>query len=88
MFTAAYLAETIRGGLQAIPRGQYEAASAMGLTYWQTVRKISMPQALRIVVAPLVNTFISIFMDTSLVTIVSLYDRTGGLRLALGVPKW
>ncbi len=88
LFTAAYLAETIRGGLQAIPRGQYEAAAAMGLTYWQTVRKISLPQALRIVVAPLVNTFISTFMDTSLVTIVSLYDLTGALRLALGDPNW
>lgn len=88
LFTAAYLAETVRGGLQAIPGGQYEAAAAMGLTYWQTVRKISLPQALRIVVAPLVNTFIGTFMDTSLVTIVSLYDLTGALRLALGDPNW
>lgn len=88
LFTAAYLAETIRGGLQAIPGGQYEAAAAMGLGYWQTVRKVSLPQALRIVVAPLVNTFISTFMDTSLVTIVSLYDLTGALRLALGDPNW
>lgn len=88
LFTAAYLAETIRGGLQAIPSGQYEAAAAIGLTYWQTVRKITLPQALRIVVAPLVNTFIGTFMDTSLVTIVSLYDLTGALRLALGDPNW
>ena len=88
LFTAAYLAETIRGGLQAIPSGQYEAAAAIGLSYWQTVRKISLPQALRIVVAPLVNTFIGTFMDTSLVTIVSLYDLTGALRLALGDPNW
>lgn len=88
LFTAAYLAETIRGGLQAIPGGQYEAAAALGLGYWQTVRKITLPQALRIVVAPLVNTFISTFMDTSLVTVVSLYDLTGALRLALGDPNW
>jgi general L-amino acid transport system permease protein len=88
LFTAAYLAETIRGGLQAIPKGQYEAAAAMGLGYWQTVRKIVLPQALRIVVAPMVNTFIGTFMDTSLVTVVSLYDLTGALRLALGDPNW
>lgn len=88
LFTAAYLAETIRGGLQAIPKGQYEAAASMGLGYWQTVRKIILPQALRIVVAPMVNTFISTFMDTSLVTVVSLYDLTGALRLALGDPNW
>lgn len=88
LFTAAYLAETIRGGLQAIPKGQYHAASALGLGYWQATGSIILPQALRIVVAPMVNTFISTFMDTSLVMVVSLYDLTGALKLALGDPSW
>jgi general L-amino acid transport system permease protein len=71
MFTAAYLAEVIRGGLQAIPRGQIEAAQSLGLSYWQTMRKIVLPQALRVVIPPIVNTFISMFKDTSLVAIVT-----------------
>jgi general L-amino acid transport system permease protein len=88
LFAAAYLAEIIRGGMQAIPKGQYEAAAAIGLSYWQTVRKVLLPQALRKVVPPLVNTFISMFKDTSLVVIVSLYELTGALRLALGDANW
>lgn len=88
LFAAAYLAEIIRGGLQAIPKGQYEAAAAIGLSYWQMVRKVLLPQALRNVVPPLVNTFISMFKDTSLVVIVSLYELTGALRLALGDANW
>src|SRR5436190_17965144 len=73
LFAAAYLAETVRGGLQAIPKGQIEAAASLGLTYWQTQRKIVLPQALAIVVPAVMNNFIAIFKDTSLVTIVSLY---------------
>lgn len=83
LFAAAYLAEVIRGGLQAIPKGQIEAAATLGLSYWQTQRKIVLPQALAIVVPSIMNSFISIFKDTSLVTIVSLYELTGALGLAL-----
>ncbi|MBK9137061.1 MAG: amino acid ABC transporter permease [Betaproteobacteria bacterium] len=88
LFTAAYLAEVIRGGLQALPKGQVEAAQALGMTYWQTQRKIVLPQALRLVVPAIVNTFIGAFKDTSLVTIVSLYDLTGAVQLALGDADW
>ena len=88
-FAAAYLAEVIRGGLQAVPAGQYEAAAALGLSYWQAQRKIILPQALRNVVPGLVNSFISTYKDTSLVTIVGLYDLTGALSLALrGDAEW
>ncbi len=83
LFAAAYLAETVRGGLQAVPKGQIEAAATLGLTYWQTQRKIVLPQALAIVVPAVMNNFIAIFKDTSLVTIVSLYELTGALGLAL-----
>ena len=88
LFTAAYLAEVVRGGLQAVPKGQVEAAQSLGLNYWQTQRKIVLPQALRIVVPSIVNTFIGAFKDTSLVTIVSLYDLTGAVQLALGDADW
>jgi general L-amino acid transport system permease protein len=89
LFAAAYLAEVIRGGLQAIPRGQIEAAATLGLSYWQTQRKIVLPQALAMVVPSIVNSFISIFKDTSLVSIVSLYDLTGSLDLAINPdPNW
>lgn len=84
LFAAAYLAEVIRGGLQAIPRGQLEAAATLGLSYWQTQRKIVLPQALAIVVPSIMNSFISVFKDTSLVSIVSLYELTGAMDLAIG----
>ena len=83
LFAAAYMAEVMRGGLQAIPRGQLEAAATLGLSYWQTQRRVVLPQALAIVVPGLMNNFIGIFKDTSLVTIVSLYELTGALGLAL-----
>jgi general L-amino acid transport system permease protein len=83
LFWAAYLAEIVRGGLQAIPKGHLEAADSLGLTYWQAQRKVVLPQALAIVVPAMVNNFIAIFKDTSLVTIVSLYELTGSLGLAL-----
>jgi len=83
LFAAAYMAEVIRGGLQAIPKGQVEAAESLGLSYWQTQRKIVLPQALAMVVPGIMNNFIAIFKDTSLVTIVSLYELTGSLGLAL-----
>src|SRR5450830_26614 len=83
LFAAAYSAEVIRGGLQAIPKGQVEAAATLGLSYWQTQRKIVLPQALAMVVPGIMNNSISTFKDTSLVTIVSLYELTGAMSLAL-----
>lgn len=83
LFAAAYMAEIVRGGLQAIPKGQVEAAQSLGLSYWQTQRKIVLPQALAMVVPGIMNSFIAIFKDTSLVTIVSMYELTGALGLAL-----
>ncbi|MBI2748904.1 MAG: amino acid ABC transporter permease [Burkholderiales bacterium] len=89
LFAAAYMAEVIRGGLQAIPKGQVEAAATLGLSYWQTQRKIVLPQALAMVVPGIMNGFISTFKDTSLVTIVSLYELTGAMGLALNSDvKW
>lgn len=83
LFAAAYLAEVIRGGLQAVPKGQVEAAATLGLSYWQTQRKIVLPQALAMVVPSIMNSFISILKDTSLVSIVSLYELTGSMDIAL-----
>jgi general L-amino acid transport system permease protein len=83
LFSAAYLAEVVRGGLQAIPKGQLEAAQALGLGYWETQRKVVLPQALAMVVPGIMNSFISILKDTSLVAIVSLYELIGALGLAL-----
>ena len=89
LFAAAYLAEVIRGGLQAIPKGQIEAAGTLGLSYWQTQRKIVLPQALAMVVPSIVNSFISIFKDTSLVSIVSLYELTGAMDMAINADaEW
>ena len=88
LFFAAYLAEVVRGGLQAIPRGQYEAAQALGLTYWQRTRLIVLPQALAIAIPPLVNTFISAFKDTTLVTVVGLFDLLATASNAITDPQW
>jgi general L-amino acid transport system permease protein len=88
LFTAAYLAEAVRGGLQAIPKGQFEAADALGLSYWQSMRLIILPQALRLVIPPMVNQFITCFKDTSLVTIVGLYDLLAATKAALNDPAW
>ena len=87
-FQAAYMAETVRGGLQTLPRGQLEAGTSLGLRYWQLQRAIVLPQALVAVIPAFVNNLLSTFMDTSLVTVVSMYDLTGSLRLALGDPRW
>jgi general L-amino acid transport system permease protein len=88
LFAGAYNAEVIRGGLQAIARGQEEAAHALGLSYWKTTRLIVLPQALRHVIPGLVNSFIALFKDTSLVSIVALYDLLGILRAAFADPAW
>jgi general L-amino acid transport system permease protein len=88
LFTGAYQAENIRGGLQAIPRGQSEAASALGLSWGKTTALVVMPQALRHVIPNLVNSFISLFKDTSLVSIVALFDLLGSLRASFSDPNW
>lgn len=88
LFTAAYVAEVIRGGLQAIPKGQFEAGDALGLSYWQKTGFIILPQALKLVIPPTVNTFIGIFKDTSLVIIIGLFDFLGSVRIASNDPVW
>jgi len=88
LFTSAYIAETIRGGLQAIPAGQYEAADALGLSYWRKMRLVILPQALRLVIPPLVGQFITTFKDTSLVIIIGLYDLLSSTKVALSDPQW
>ena len=88
LFTAAYLAEAVRGGLQSIPRGQFEAADALGLSYWQKTALIILPQALKIAIPPIVNQFISMFKDTSLVIIIGLFDLLTTAKTALTDPPW
>jgi general L-amino acid transport system permease protein len=88
LFQAAYMAEVVRAGLQALPRGQGEAAEALGLSTWKKQRRVILPQALVLVIPSFVNSLLSTFLDTSLVTVVSIYDLTGSLRLALGDPQW
>ncbi len=88
LFTGAYQAENVRGGLAAVPRGQNEAAAALGLSWWKTTSLIVLPQALRYVIPSLVNSFISLFKDTSLVSIVALFDLLGSLRASFSDPKW
>ena len=88
LFQAAYMAETVRGGLQTIPRAQFDAAESLGLRTWQVYVYVILPQALVAVIPAFVNSLLSTFMDTSLVTVVSMYDLTGALRLALGDPQW
>ena len=88
LFTAAYIAEVVRGGLQGINRGQYEAAESLGLTYFQTMRLIILPQALKIVIPPSVSILISAFKDTSLVVIIALYDLLKTTQTTLTDPKW
>ncbi len=88
LFAAAYLAEVVRGGLQALPKGQYEAADALGLSYWRKMRLVVLPQALRLVIPPLVNTFIGFFKDTSLVLIIGLFDLLSAGKIALSEPAW
>lgn len=88
LFASAYLAEVVRAGMQAIPKGQYEAADALGLSYAGKMRLIILPQALRLVIPPLVNTFIGLFKDTSLVVIIGLYDLLSAVKTALQEPAW
>jgi general L-amino acid transport system permease protein len=88
LFAAAYLSEVIRGGLQAISKGQYEAADSLGLPYWQKTGFIILPQALKLVIPPLVNTFIGMFKDTSLVLIIGIFDLLNSAKTAVNEPAW
>jgi general L-amino acid transport system permease protein len=88
MFQSAYMAEVIRGGMQAIPKGQYEAAEAMGLGYWKSMGLIVLPQALKLVIPGIVNTFIALFKDTTLVLIIGLLDLLKTVQTAYESPEW
>ncbi len=88
LFTAAYLAEVVRGGLQAIPRGQYEAAAALGLTRWVTTTRVVLPQALTMVLPALVNVFIAFFKATSIVVVVGIFDLMTAAKRAVADAEW
>ncbi|WP_439575288.1 amino acid ABC transporter permease [Phreatobacter sp.] len=88
IFSGAYMAETIRGGLQAIPKGQFEGAMALGLNYPRMMGLIVMPQALKLVIPGIVNSFIGLFKDTTLVSIVAIFDLLGGIRAGFTDPQW
>lgn len=88
LFQAAYMAEVVRGGLQAIPKGQFEAAAALGLGYWKSMALIVLPQALKLVIPGIVNTFIALFKDTSLVLIIGLFDLMNTVHNATTNPDW
>jgi len=88
LFASAYMAEVVRGGLQAISKGQYEGAMALGLPYWKMMRLIILPQALKIVIPGIVNTFIGLFKDTTLVLIIGLLDLLGIVQSSINDPNW
>jgi general L-amino acid transport system permease protein len=88
LFTAAYIAEVVRGGLQAMSQGQFEAADALGLNYYLTMRLVILPQALKIVIPPTVSILISAFKDTSLVVIIALFDLLKTSQTVLSNPEW
>lgn len=88
MFQSAYMAEVVRGGLQAIPKGQYEAAMALGLSYWKSMGLIILPQALKLVIPGIVNTFIALFKDTTLVLIIGLFDLLAIIQQANSDSAW
>jgi general L-amino acid transport system permease protein len=88
IFTAAYIAEVVRGGLQGMSKGQYEAADSLGLNYYQTMRLVILPQALKIIIPPTVSILISAFKDTSLVVIIALFDLLKTTQTVLSNPEW
>ena len=88
LFASAYMAEVVRGGLAAVPRGQYEASQALGLSYWRMMALIVLPQALRVTLPNIVNTFIGLFKDTTLVFIVGIFDFLRTIEAARNDPKW
>ncbi len=88
LFSSAYMAEVIRGGLQAIPKGQFEGANALGLSYWQSMRLIILPQAIKHVIPGIVNSFIALFKDTTLVLIIGLFDLLGAVQNSFTDANW
>ena len=88
LFASAYMAEVVRGGLQAIPKGQFEGADSLGLSYWQKMRLIVLPQAIKLVIPGIVNTFIGLFKDTSLVSIIGMFDLLGIVTLNQSDANW
>jgi len=88
IFASAYMAEVVRAGLQAMPKGQYEGAMAVGLRYWQTMRLVILPQALKVTIPNIVNTYIGLFKDTTLVFIVGIFDLLRTIEVARIDPKW
>ena len=88
LFSAAYMAEVVRAGLQSIPKGQYEAAHALGLSYWQSQRLIILPQALKVTIPNIVNNVIALFKDTTLVFFVGIFDFLKTIEVARADPKW
>ena len=88
LFSSAYIAEVVRGGLAAVPKGQHEAADAMGLTYWQAMQLIVLPQALKISIPGIVNSFIGLFKDTTLVTFIGMYDPVGLVGTTRASTEW
>jgi general L-amino acid transport system permease protein len=88
LFASAYMAEVVRGGLQAIPKGQYEGAMALGLPFWKMMRLVVLPQALKVVIPGIVNTFIGLFKDTTLVLIIALFDLLGIVQASIADPNW
>ena len=87
-FSAAYLAEVVRGGLQAMPKGQYEAAQAMGLSYWRMMALVILPQSLKMVIPAIIGSFIAIFKDTTLVLVIGLFDFLGIIQFVGTNPDW
>jgi general L-amino acid transport system permease protein len=88
LFASAYMAEVVRGGLAAVPRGQYEAARSLGLSYWRMIGLVILPQALRVTLPNIVNTFIGLFKDTTLVFVVGIFDFLRTIEAARADPKW
>jgi general L-amino acid transport system permease protein len=88
LFSAAYMAETVRGGIQALGKGQYEGAMALGLSYWQMMRMIILPQALKIVIPSIVGSFIGLLKDTTLVAIIGLFDFFGQIQASRADANW
>ena len=88
LFSSAYMAEVVRAGLQAIPKGQWEAAAALGLGYWQTLRFVVLPQALRVTIPNILNSYVALFKDTTLVFFVGIFDFLKTIEVARADPKW
>jgi general L-amino acid transport system permease protein len=88
LFASAYMAEVVRGGLAAVPRGQYEAARALGMPYWRMMGLVILPQALRVTLPNIVNTFIGLFKDTTLVFVIGIFDFLRTIEAARADPKW